>query len=322
MANRGHALFRGLCTNAHNHHFSSIVRLSGSEAVASTNGASKRKRTDSSPNILPAAEPYKFEKDIYSCLFDENNRCTIFDLDEPSAATNVSTMEMSSRVHASSESTALTQVTPTPIPTQTKRLTPLPEVVCSGEYLRYLFAKVDPMLLEREILSVLDPVVCTEDKSGAAVSVPTMETKRCKLSPSRPKPSESLTQVSVTETPPPVKKDRVSSAVAAPTSQSKDRMTKNDRERRRRAEIKLKFMKLHNLCCSKAVSRPNTEAKGLLIPISGVGDVHPVMSPDPSKVHILGEAIQALKTLRQELIMLRTRNRELKMNSASQRIHK
>merc|ERR1712032_414719 len=90
MANRGQAIIRGLCSQ--NHNLTNLVRRSGREAVVSTDCGSKRKRAKSDEKLVTVDGG--FENDLYSCLFDQNNRCTIFDLDEPSTATNVPAMEM------------------------------------------------------------------------------------------------------------------------------------------------------------------------------------------------------------------------------------
>ena len=87
MANR--AFFRTVY--AQNQHLTNIVRRSGREAVASTDRTTKRKRTDeefavNQPNLYytePASLRAKWEngEDLVSCLFDQNDHCTIFDPD-------------------------------------------------------------------------------------------------------------------------------------------------------------------------------------------------------------------------------------------------
>ena len=103
---------------------------------------------------------------------------------------------------------------------------------------------------------------------------------------------------------------------ASSANAPRNRPYKNVRERRRRADMKNKFMQLYNLCCSKAVapliSQSGGEATGLLIPISG-GAPLTLLNQEPSKVDILGEAINAFEALDKELSGLRSRNRELKM---------
>lgn len=86
MASR--AFFRNLY-NAQNQHFTNVVRRSGREAVASTESTTKRKRADEEygmyqPNFLARIERPKWdsgENELVSCLFDQNDRCTIFDSD-------------------------------------------------------------------------------------------------------------------------------------------------------------------------------------------------------------------------------------------------
>ena len=96
MANRGHAFIRGLY--AQNQNLTNLVRRSGREAVVSTDSTPKRKRDDENlvaiDSLSPSTESTIFESELYSCLFDQNNRCTIFDLDDPSATTNVPAVEM------------------------------------------------------------------------------------------------------------------------------------------------------------------------------------------------------------------------------------
>merc|ERR1712224_419698 len=148
------------------------------------------------------------------------------------------------------------------------------------------------------------------------------EMKRCKLTssgPQVPKDSPALLQVNVAMTPrpaaakpapPPMKNIHE----ATPASRPRNRPLKNVRERRRRAEMKNKFMHLYNLCCSKTVgsvvSQTSAEATGLLIPISGSGPPITLVNHEPSKVDILGDAIQAFQALDKELFELRARNRE------------
>merc|ERR1719421_2174426 len=91
------------------------------------------------------------------------------------------------------------------------------------------------------------------------------------------------------------------------------RPLKNVRERRRRADLKSKFMQLHNLCCSKKITSiapklNSPEATGLQIPIAHThshadhyGGVHTVANQEPSKVGILAQAIQTFQTLDKKL---------------------
>lgn len=328
MANRSHAFFRGLYANAQNQHLTNIVRRSGREAVASTDRAPKRKRTDEENVVLfgtshplLTTEPTGLENDLFSCLFDQDNRCTIFDLEDPSTK-NVPSMEMEmERVKLSpcsigipSEPPALVQIDETP------SVEPLPEEGGEDEGNEYSNSDIG-----KEVLSLFDPSVLIEDESAPAIHVPTMEMKRCKLSSARPKkPHESpaLVQVNVTPTPAFV------GAKAAPLTtkntfelapnKPRNRPFKNVRERRRRLDMKNKFMQLYNLCCCKAVTslQPNPEATGLLIPISSSGPPLTLVNQEPSKVDILGEAIQAFEALDKELLKLRAHNRELRLSLA------
>lgn len=348
--NRSHAFIRGLYANAQNQHtFTSLVRRSGREAVASAergDNQSKRKRTDEE-NVETTAIPFdqapqqslfsagaelaSFESELYSCLFDRNNRCTIFDVDEPGTAMNIPTMEMKrfklspSRMNVSSESPTLVSVNVTPTPPEVTNFAPLPMgkvLITHGENAEN---RAEPALFESELYSLFEqtnPRIFLDDEPGTAVNVPTMEMKHCKLSPSSinvSTESPALVQVNVTPTPPemttfePLPMERACDTVAG--TSSRNRPFKNVRERRRRAQMRNKFMQLYNLCCSKVVTSvvatPSAEATGLLIPISGHGAAHTLVN-EPSKVEVLVEAIQAFEALDKELTDLRARNSQLK----------
>merc|ERR1712032_912123 len=92
---------------------------------------------------------------------------------------------------------------------------------------------------------------------------------------------------------------------------SRKRPFKNVRERRRRAEIKTKFVELHNAIAS-ATSQSICGAKRLLIAISENKDADKSTKQKPCKMEILGEAIESLEALNRELTELRARNTALK----------
>lgn len=327
MANRGHAFIRGLY--AQNQNLTNLVRRSGREAVVSTDSTPKRKRDDENlvaiDSLSPSTESTIFESELYSCLFDQNNRCTIFDLDDPSATTNVPAVEMelerfklspSSMDITPSEPPALIQLDTATTPAEMK-IAPLPSE-----------SETEPKISDREIMSLFDPKIFLEDEPDAGIAVPTMEMKSCRLSPSRrklPKESSTLMQLSVASAP---AIDAVRCA-PAPTNKNiyevaaamrpRNRPFKNVRERKRRREMKSKYMQLYNLCFSKVVasvvSQPGAEATGLLIPISGSVPPLTLVNHEPSKVDVLGEAIQTFEALDKELSKLRSRNRQLRMNA-------
>lgn len=351
MATRSHAFIRGLYANAQNHqHLSSFVRRTSREAVASTDRSTKRKRAEDenlvtlgASNLLSQTEP-RFDNELFSCLFDQNNRCTIFDLDEPSTASNVPSMEMElesfklspSSMNMKSEPPEQERFKLSPtsmaIPSEPPALVQIVDIPAQK-----LAAVPVPIKKEAEskvvsdldFLSLLDPTILPEaNGTEATISVPTMEMKRCKLSSSRPKcPNEfpALVQVNVTSIP------YADTAQSGPPPMQniyqpghpRNRPFKNVRERRRRAQMKNKFMTLYNLCCSKVVnslvSQPSAEARGLQIPICGsIGPPLTLVNHEPSKVEILGEAIQAFEALDKELSELRARNKELKVRALQQ----
>jgi len=227
-----------------------------------------------------------------------------------------------------SEPPALIQLDTAMTPAEMK-ITPLPVVIPRKE--DATGSETEPKISDSEILSLFDPKIFMEDESDAGITVPTMEMKSCRLSPSRAnlqKESSALTQVSVASAPP---INAVNFAPAptknayemAPAMRPRNRPFKNVRERKRRREMKGKFMQLYNLCCSKVaasvLSQPG-EATGLLIPISGSAPPLTLVNHEPSKVDVLGDAIQTFQALDKELSRLRARNRELKMNAATSRL--
>lgn len=333
--NRSHAFIRGLYANAQNQ-----LRRSGSRHRTSHDPQPKRKRTDeenvditpfdSPQSLFSAGAEYAPESELYSCLFDHDNRCTIFD-DEPGTAMNTPVeMLPPFSMDVSSGSPTFAQINLSPTPPEMTKFTSFPVSKILIPHGKDADNKAEPALFENELFSCFfdqnNECIFLADNPRIAMNVPTMEMKRCKLSPSSPKVTSeapALVQVNVTSTPSektkrtPLKVAKVSDALLGRT-----RPLKNVRERRRRAHMRGKFMQLYNLCCSKMVTSiipaPSTEATGLLIPISGHGGAHTLVNNEPSKVEVLVEAIQALEAFDKELTDLKTRNRELMMKKKEQ----
>lgn len=336
MANR--AFFRNLY-NAQNQHFTSIVRRSGREAVASTDRTTKRKRADEEygmyqPNFLARLERPRWdsgENELISCLFDQNDRCTIFDseaipdFEEPMAPVELQLdpsyedFRLSPRsMMIPSDPPALVQIDaahaalePSSSPSIAScRRQEIPE-----------FPQYGQNECNNEMLSLFDTDRWVVDKSRH--DLPPSSSQGPTESPALVQMNVMPTLTTETETsqvvPPPVTPPSLSNADSASSANPpRNRPFKNVRERRRRANMKNKFMQLYNLCCSKAVapltSNSAVEATGLLIPISGGGGAPlALVNQEPSKVEILGDAIKAFEALDKELSDLRTRNRELRM---------
>ena len=76
-----------------------------------------------------------------------------------------------------SDPPALVQIDATPITTQTQSIAPIPSSPSEEESPQNEF--------KGEILSLFDAEFLLDDKSNTSISPPTIEMKRCKLSPSR-----------------------------------------------------------------------------------------------------------------------------------------
>ena len=81
-----------------------------------------------------------------------------------------------------SEPPALIQLDTTMTPAEMK-ITPLPVVIPRKE--DATGSETEPKISDSEILSLFDPKIFLEDESDAGITVPTMEMKSCRLSPSR-----------------------------------------------------------------------------------------------------------------------------------------
>jgi len=341
MANR--AFFRNLY-NAQNQHFTNIVRRSGREAgtVASTDHTTKRKRADEEygvyqPNFFPRIEYPKWEtntgeNELVQCLFDQNDRCTIFDsdavpdFDEPIAPVELQLdpsyedFRLSPRsMMLASEPPALVQIDTAHMPLEPSSSTPIASCREGQEIPE--FPQCAQNECNNEMLSLFDTECWVVNKSRR--DLPPSSSQGPTESPALVQMNVMPTLTTHTETsqvvaPEPVTPPSMNNADNASTANPpRNRPFKNVRERRRRADMKNKFMQLYNLCCSKAVapltSCSGAEATGLLIPISGVAAHLALVNQEPSKVDILGDAISAFEALDKELSDLRTRNRELKM---------
>ena len=82
-----------------------------------------------------------------------------------------------------SEPPALIQLDTSITPAEMK-ITPLPVVFPRKEDAA-AGSETEPKISDSEILSLFDPKIFLEDEPDAGITVPTMEMKSCRLSPSR-----------------------------------------------------------------------------------------------------------------------------------------